>query len=132
VKVLFLCPHGAAKSVIAVSYFNQLVRQRKLAAQGDSAGTDPSAEVAPLIVEMLNREGIDVTGFRPCRVTDEQLDTADFIVSLGCTPEELGLPAERIAKWDDIPLLSQDFEAARLKIRAHVDQLITQLQGAVS
>src|SRR5690349_4657626 len=119
VNILFLCPHGAAKSVIAVSYFNQLTSQQGVSAQGDFAGTDPSEEVAPLIVEMLRREGIDVSRHRPSHVTDEQLGAADYIISMGCTPEELGLPAEHIVQWNDIPLLSQDAEGARLKIRAH-------------
>jgi protein-tyrosine-phosphatase len=43
--VLFMCPHGAAKSVLASAYFQREAKAREVV----SAGTDPSAEVSPAV-----------------------------------------------------------------------------------
>ena len=37
--VLFMCPHGAAKSVLASSYFERLAKERGLNVRVESAGT---------------------------------------------------------------------------------------------
>ena len=56
--VLFMCPHGAAKSVLASAYFAQMARERGLNVVVDFAGTEPDAEVAPKVVERLKEQGI--------------------------------------------------------------------------
>jgi hypothetical protein len=38
-QVLFICPHGAAKSVMASAYFQKLARERGLNVRVDAAGT---------------------------------------------------------------------------------------------
>ena len=40
-RVLFMCPHGAAKSVLASAYFRRLAKERGLNVEVDSAGTEP-------------------------------------------------------------------------------------------
>ena len=52
--ILFLCPHNATKSVIAAAYFNRLATELQLSFVGDSAGTDPSDSVSPVVTAMLN------------------------------------------------------------------------------
>ena len=39
--VLFMCPHGAAKSLMASAYFQKLAKERGLNVRVDSAGTEP-------------------------------------------------------------------------------------------
>ena len=40
--VLFLCPHGAARSVLASAYFQRAAKERGLNVRVDAAGTDPT------------------------------------------------------------------------------------------
>jgi arsenate reductase (thioredoxin) len=126
--VLFLCPHGAAKSVLAAAYFNQLAQTLDLPLQADSAGTEPDPVVAPVVVDMMKREGINVSHRQPRHVTAEDLNTAHRIISLGCSPESLGVTPERVEQWLDIPLVSQNPDEARTIIRKHVEQLVKELQ----
>jgi arsenate reductase (thioredoxin) len=126
--ILFLCPHHAAKSVIAEAYFNRLAQQYGLPVQGDSAGTEPDETVAPRVVEMLRQENIDVSGHQPRLVTETDLAQAQRIISMGCTPEELGIPSERIEQWVDIPPVSQDPSGARNAILTHVENLVAELR----
>jgi len=126
--ILFLCPHHAAKSVIAEAYFNRLVQQYGLPVRGDSAGTEPDRAVAPRVVEMLRQENIDVSNHQPRLVTQAELAHAQRIISMGCTAEELGIPPERIEQWTDVPPVSQDPSGARNAILAHVESLVAQLR----
>jgi arsenate reductase (thioredoxin) len=132
--VLFLCPHNAAKSVLAVAEFNRLAQQQGVSLRADSAGTEPDAAPSPAVVAALREEGIDVAGHRPRRVTREDLAGAHRIISLGCDIGVLAPPRAAIVCWDDVPPVSRDLEAARTAIRQHVERLVLELaadQGGV-
>jgi protein-tyrosine-phosphatase len=60
--ILYLCPHNAAKSVLAAADFDRLARERDLPYRAASAGTDPDAAPSPAVVALLQEEGIDVAG----------------------------------------------------------------------
>jgi protein-tyrosine-phosphatase len=126
--ILFLCPHNAAKSVIAIAYFRQLAERYGLDVQADSAGTDPDPAVWPAVVSMLQADGLDVSGEQPRRVSARQLDEAYRIISLGCTAAELGIAEQRIEYWNDVPPASQDLVGSRAAIRGRVGQLIDELR----
>ena len=126
--ILFLCPHHAAKSVIAAAYFNRLAQQYQLPFVGDSAGTEPDEAVSPVVVAMLGEEGIDVSKHRPRHVTQAELNTASRVISMGCTPEELGVEAGRIELWTDVPAVSADPQRAGAAIYAHVETLANVLR----
>jgi protein-tyrosine-phosphatase len=127
--VLFLCPHGAAKSIIAAAYFNRLAQQHGLPLIGDAAGTEPDTAVAPAVAAMLHSEGIDVSHQQPRRVTHAELQNARHIISIGCELHELEVAPERVEQWLDVPFLSKDLHGARDAIRAHVEDLIKRTQG---
>jgi protein-tyrosine-phosphatase len=128
--LLFLCPHGAAKSVIAAAYCQQVADQYSLDVQATSAGTEPSAQVSPAVVELLQAEGINVANNIPQLVTTEALMAASHVISLGCDLDNLLPPGTLVERWDDVPLPSQDLAAARDSIYAHVEQLINNLRKA--
>jgi protein-tyrosine-phosphatase len=127
--ILFLCPHAAAKSVIASAYFNQLVREHGLPWVGDAAGTDPSPEVAPAVVSLLQAKGIDVSQQQPRRVRPEELALAHRVISLGCELEALEIEADAVEQWLDVPAPSQDLMGAQQIIRTHVEKLIDELRS---
>src|SRR5215211_7400442 len=129
-QIVFLCPHGAAKSVIAAAYCRQLADQWGVPLHATSAGSEPDAEVSPAVVALLRAEGIDVSGHRPRRVTAGELATASQIISLGCDLGELARPGMVIERWDDVPPPSQNLLAARDCIRAHVEQLVVAIKQA--
>jgi arsenate reductase (thioredoxin) len=125
--ILFLCPHNAAKSVIAAAYFARLARERGLDYQAASAGTSPDAAPSPAVTAMLREEGIDVAGYRPRRVTAEDLTSAHRVISLGCDPADLDGGDVRVDRWDDVPPPSQDLDASRAAIERHLDLLVDEL-----
>jgi protein-tyrosine-phosphatase len=54
-RVLFLCPHNAAKSMLAIAKFNRLAQQRGLSLRADSAGKEPDAAPSPAVVAPSSR-----------------------------------------------------------------------------
>lgn len=128
--VVFVCPHNAAKSVIAAAYFQQRADQLGLALRAVSAGTEPSPAVPAAVVELLRKDGLDVAGYQPRRVTPEELATAARVVSLGSDLHAFALAPGVVDDWNDVPPPSPDLGAACQAIRARVEQLVTELQVA--
>jgi arsenate reductase (thioredoxin) len=122
--ILFLCPHGAAKSVMAAAYFNHQARAKGLTPEATCAGTEPDPVVMPAVVALLNEEGIALPVTQPRMVTGELITYAQRTISLGCRYEDLPTAPTRWEQWSDIPLPSKDLPAAWHSIRHHVDELI--------
>jgi arsenate reductase (thioredoxin) len=127
--VLFLCPHNAAKSVLAAVYFDQQAAERGLPFRADSAGTHPDEQPSPAVVAALRAEGIDVAGHRPRLLGAGDLVNAHRVISLGCDVKDLPRSNVRIERWDDVPPASQDLAASRKAIQRHVDDLLDELAG---
>ena len=70
-RVLFVCLHGAAKSIIGAAHFRRLAAARGLAMDAVAAGTEPDAELAPGAVKGLTGDGLRATPSRPRPVTLE-------------------------------------------------------------
>jgi arsenate reductase len=122
-SVLFVCLHGAAKSVLAAADLHRLAADRGLDIAADWAGTEPDPEIAPGVVAALRAEGIDLGGRRPRRVTAADTAGADRVVAFGCDLGE-ATPAVPVERWDDVPAVSDDLPAARAAIRRHLDRLL--------
>jgi arsenate reductase (thioredoxin) len=104
VDVLFVCLHGSAKSVIAQHHFERLAEARGLSVASASAG-------------------VDVSISRPAALTADALAGAVRIVSFGCD-----LPGMApIARWDDVPMVSDGYGPARDAIVARVTALLDEL-----
>lgn len=128
--ILFLCPHNAAKSVIAAALFNRLAAARGLTFTATSAGTEPSEAVTPATLALLSTDGIDVSAHRPRHVTPEDIRAARRIVSLGCTPQEIGVEPAQVTLWPDVPLVSQAPDRAYAIILSHIHALVDELDGS--
>lgn len=68
-KVLFVCVHNSARSVIAEAMMNRLCGERY---EAQSAGLRPTSEtvVNPLAVAVLAEDGVDVSSYQPRYVFD--------------------------------------------------------------
>jgi protein-tyrosine-phosphatase len=125
--ILFMCPHGAAKSVLASAYFERLAKERGLNVRVESAGTDPDPTVSPTVAAHLKRQGYPVREATPRKVTSRDFDSADVVISLGCDLSGLPQPRGKLVRWDEVPPLSEDFARADEAIRRRVTDLIEEL-----
>jgi len=127
-RVLFVCLHGAAKSVIAAMHFQQMAARRGLRVGATFAGTEPDAAIAPRVVKELLSEGIDLQAVRPRLVTAADVAAASRIVTFGCDLEALR-PHVPVDRWDDVPAVSADYATALEAIDARVSRLVDELAG---
>jgi arsenate reductase (thioredoxin) len=120
--ILFVCLHGAAKSVIAASHCQRLANDAGLTIRATFAGTEPDPEIAPAAATGLLAEGIDVRGQPTHRVTADELRHAWRVVSFGCDLEALAPGI--LERWDDVPAVSQSYRAARDAIMERLPKLV--------
>jgi len=125
-NVLFLCPHGAAKSTSSVAFLRREAQQRGLDLRVSNGGTEPDAEVNPIVAERLDADGLGYE--EPRHVTQADLDAADMIINFGCERADLATTTP-IHEWR-VPNFSEDAAAAFLAIEAHVSGLATGLEAA--
>jgi arsenate reductase (thioredoxin) len=123
-KVLFVCLHGSAKSLIAAEYFNRLAAARGLGARAVSAGLEPDDAIPPRVAQGLRDDGVEVGDRRPGRPMPADVEDAAIVVTFGCDLGELAASATRIDRWDDVPAVSEDFKRARDVIVARVAGLL--------
>lgn len=126
-SILFLCPHNAAKSLLAVADFDRLAAASGLPFRAGSAGTEPAASPAPAVVSALRAESIDVSGYQPRSVTEADMAGAHRIISIGCDPDDLPRWPGPVERWDDVPLVSENLAAARRAIQRRLKVLVDDL-----
>ena len=123
-----MCPHGAAKSVLASAYFQREAKVRGLnVLVGIGWFTDPDAQVSPAVASHLKKNGYKVPIAKPRRATADDMAMADVVISIGCDLKDLQAHRGALQQWDDVPALSDDFAAADTKIRERVIRLIEEL-----
>ncbi|MBI1727380.1 MAG: hypothetical protein HYR50_08925 [Candidatus Rokubacteria bacterium] len=129
-KVLFVCLHGAAKSVLAAADFERMAKARGLSIAAEAAGTEPDAEIAPPVLAALTAEGVDVAGQKPRLVTREIAAGATRVVAFGCGLGAAAPDGDRIEQWEDVPAVSAGLPTARAAIRAHIERLLVEWNAA--
>jgi hypothetical protein len=122
--VLFVCPHGAAKSVLAGSYFNRFAAELDLEARAIARGTEPDAEISDRVRQDVG-PALCVT--QPKGLTAADISNADLLVAFDLSEPELGVSPDR--SWDALPALSEDFELGRAAILGRVVALVAELKA---
>ena len=125
--VLFICPHGAAKSVLASAYFQQVAKERGLNVRVETAGVEPQESVSPVVADHLRKNGYALPTAKPRAVTPQDVATADVVISMGCDLSKLPVPPGKLQKWDDVPAPSEDLKRADDVIRRRVMALVEDL-----
>src|SRR5215467_5737601 len=80
-KIVFVCEHGSAKSMIAAVEFRRMAKQNGLDVSVLSRGTNPDAELPERIRDGLTSDGHDVSALKPARISEADLKNATRIVS---------------------------------------------------
>jgi YVTN family beta-propeller protein len=130
-NILFLCPHGVAKSVMAAAITQHLALEVGLDLQISNAGTEPDEFIPAKVIELLASEGLDVSDWQPRLVRQSDLERADRVISLGCDLSAFDLPAIKLESWADLPSPSENLMVCRDAIQARVRKLIAELRSPI-
>ena len=94
--VLFLCVHNAGRSQMALGWFEHLAGDRAVAWSG---GSEPGNEVNPAAIAAMKEIGIDISAEFPKPWTDEIVQAADVVVTMGCGDACPLFPGKRYEDW---------------------------------
>ena len=125
--IVFVCEHGAAKSVIAAAYFNKLAAQAGLGSRAAARGTDPDDELSPKAIQGLREDGLAPTESVPQKLSRADLESAQRIITFCELPKEYE-PKAIVEHWDHVPPVSEGYENARAAIVEQIESLIHRLR----
>jgi len=126
-EVLFICEHGAAKSILAAAEFNKLAEQRGLPHRAIARGINPDPTFSAATISGLRKDGLPEPKGKPQMVTSADVSKAERLVTLGCKlPDSVG-GSNKAADWSDVSSPGKDYEAARSDVVRHVNQLLDEL-----
>ena len=122
-EVLFVCVHNAGRSQMAAGLL-------KLRAQGRihvrTAGSAPSEEIDPLVVEAMTEVGVDMSEEFPKPLTDEVVRAADVVITMGCGDACPIYPGKRYEDWQLDDPAGQGIDSVRV-IRDEIDRRVQRL-----
>jgi protein-tyrosine-phosphatase len=125
--VLFLCVHNAGRSQMALGWFNHLAGDRAIAWSG---GSEPGTAVNPAAVAAMAEVGIDIRQEYPKPWTQEIVQAADLVVTMGCGDACPVFPGQRYEDWALDDPAGQGVEAVR-PIRDEIGQRVRTLLASL-
>jgi len=126
-EVLFVCTHNAGRSQMAAALLDHEAAGRVLVA---SAGSQPARELNPAVVAALAELGLDISREFPKRLTADQVQGADVVITMGCGDACPVYPGKRYLDWelpDPAGLPLADVRPIRDDIDARVRRLLAEL-----
>ena len=84
-NVLFVCVENAGRSQMAESFFKKFTKDRFNVI---SAGTVPSRNLNPIVVQVMKEIGIDMTSQSPKTISNSMIDNSFKTVNMGCMDKE--------------------------------------------
>lgn len=95
--VLFLCMRNAARSQMALGWFNHLAGGKAVAW---SAGSQPAGAISRRAVAAMAEAGIDISGEFAKPWNDEFMRGADVVITMGCGDTFAPVPGKRYEDWE--------------------------------
>jgi len=127
-EVLFVCVHNAGRSQMAAGLV-------KLRSHGRlhvrSAGSAPGDEINPAVVDAMEEIGVDLSEEFPKPLTDEAVEAADVVITMGCGDACPIYPGKRYEDWELEDPAGKDLETVR-RIRDDIDARVQQLVGELT
>ena len=96
-EVLFVCTHNAGRSQMAAALLQHLSGGR---VHVRSAGSDPADQINPATVTAMAELGLDLSQEFPKPLTDEVIQAADAVITMGCGDACPVYPGKRYEDWE--------------------------------
>lgn len=122
-EVLFICVHNAGRSQMAAALTEHLSARR---VHVRSAGSQPTGDINPLVVEALAERGIALTAAYPKPLTDTVVQAADVVITMGCGDTCPYYPGKIYEDWQVADPAGQPLPVVR-DIRDDLQQRVAEL-----
>ncbi len=122
-EVLFVCVHNAGRSQMAAGLLERRANGR---VHVRSAGSAPADEISPAAVAAMAELGIDLRQEFPKPLTDEFVNAADVVITMGCGDACPIYPGKRYEDWEVDDPAGRTIETVRA-IRDDIDHRVERL-----
>lgn len=129
-KVFFVCVENAGRSIMAEAFFKKYAQKNF---QPISAGTKPTSQVNPLVVQVMKEVGIDISLKKPQTLSKKMISTNKKTVNMGCMDKEScpALFSNNVIDWQIPDPKGQSIEEIR-KIRNQIDSKVKELVSSLT
>jgi protein-tyrosine-phosphatase len=124
--IIFICDHGAYKSVVAAAAFNKLAREQGLNIKAVARGVVPGKEIAANALTGLKHDQFSDITQVPQKISKEELAKATYVVAFCSLPAGYNRPLS-FEDWNQIPLVNGNYPGFRDSVLPHVKLLINNL-----
>ena len=122
-EVLFVCTHNAGRSQMAAALLDQQAAGR---VHVTSAGSQPAARLNSAVVAAMAEVGLDISREFPKPLTNDNVQAADVVITMGCGDACPIYPGKRYEDWDLPDPAGLDLAAVR-PIRDDIARRVQQL-----
>ncbi|MBI5860479.1 MAG: arsenate reductase ArsC [Nitrosarchaeum sp.] len=84
-KILFICVENAGRSQMAEAFFRKHMPK---GFEAISAGTKPSTQVNPIVLQAMKEIGIDLENQIPKHISQQIIDESEKAINMGCMDKE--------------------------------------------
>ena len=97
--ILFVCVENSGRSQMAEAFFRKFTENRFNVI---SAGTTPSKELNPIVVQVMKEIGIDMNSQNPKMLSESMISNSFKTVNMGCMDKEScpGLFVKDVIDWN--------------------------------
>jgi arsenate reductase (thioredoxin) len=127
-EVLFVCVQNAGRSQMAAALLDHYAEGR---VHVRSAGSAPADQVNPAVIVAMSELGIDVGREFPKPMTDEVVQAADAVVTMGCGDACPIYPGKRYEDWEVDDPAETDLDGVR-RIRDDIGDRVRTLLGELT
>jgi protein-tyrosine-phosphatase len=127
-EVLFVCVHNAGRSQMAAALLDHHAGGR---VRVRSAGSMPAEEVNPSVIAAMEELGLDLSLEFPKPLTDEHVQAADVVITMGCGDACPIYPGKRYLDWELPDPAGKSVEEVR-PIRDEIDRRVRELLGEIA
>lgn len=119
-RALFVCIGNAGRSQMAQAFYEELGGEAR------SAGSRPESRLHDSVVRAMQDVGIDISYRRPKGFTDDDVQWADVVVTMGCGDVCPFFPGKEYLDWnlpDPVAMSQEEVVALRDDIRRRIADL---------
>jgi arsenate reductase (thioredoxin) len=122
-EVLFVCVHNAGRSQMAAALVDHYARGRVTVR---SAGSAPADQLNPDVIAAMAELGLDLSKEFPKPLTDEFVQAADVVITMGCGDACPIYPGKRYEDWELDDPADADLDGVR-RIRNQIADRVRRL-----
>ena len=127
-EVLFVCVQNAGRSQMAAALLDHYAAGR---VHVRSAGSAPADEINPDVITAMSELGLDVSKEFPKPMTDEVVQAADAVITMGCGDACPIYPGKRYEDWEVDDPAEADLDGVR-RIRDDIGERVRTLLAEVT